>query len=136
MIEPSSKILNIDSKKSELKKVEGFLKEIFETHNLSDEHFNKVFLCVSEAIINSIVHGNKQNDRKKIGIRVLTKGQNIILQITDEGEGFDIKAIPDPTSKENLKKESGRGIHIIKTISETLEYNQKGNSVTFQIKCQ
>jgi len=136
VIEPSSNILNIDSKKSELKKVEDFLRKIFEAHNLSDEHFNKVFLCVSEAIVNSIVHGNKQNDHKKIGIRVVIEGYNLILQITDEGEGFDIKGVPDPTSKENIMKESGRGIHIIKTISETLEYNEKGNSVKFQIKCQ
>lgn len=41
----------------------------------------------------------------------------------------------DPTSKINLKKESGRGIHIIKSLTNKIEYNDKGNTVQLNIEC-
>ncbi len=135
MIESSPNILIIDSKKSELKKVETFLKSIFTTHGLSEKHFNKVLLCVSEAIVNSIVHGHKHDDNKKIRLNVRLEKEGVSIIITDEGEGFDLNEVPDPTSLQNIKKESGRGIHIMKSICDVLNYNEKGNSIHFLIKC-
>ena len=136
MIEPSPNILTIYSRKSELNKVEDFLKEIFEKYQLPEKNFNKVLLCVSEAIVNSIVHGHKHDENKVINIRVQPKQHDILFTITDEGEGFDITAVPDPTDSINLKRESGRGIHIIKSICDVLEYNEKGNSIQFLINCR
>lgn len=135
MIKSSRNILVIDSKKSELKKVESFLKEIFAKYGLPIDHLNKVFLCVSEAVINSIEHGHKHDANKKIKVQVRLKNHDVSIIITDEGEGFDFKAIADPTEIHNLKKESGRGIHIIRSICDVLKYNEKGNSIQFQIKC-
>lgn len=135
MIESSPNILIIHSKKSELKRVEDFLKSIFETYQLPKKNFNKVLLCVSEAIVNSIVHGHKHNADKKIEVKVGLNMQDVSIMITDEGDGFDISAVPDPTDAQNLKKESGRGIHIMKSLCDVVEYNEKGNSIQFQIKC-
>ena len=136
MIESSPNILVINSNQSELKRVETFLRDIFVTHNLPEINFNKVLLCVSEAIINSIVHGHKQKEEKKILITVINEENDINITVTDEGDGFDINSIPDPTSRSNIKNESGRGIHIIKSISDKLHFNDKGNSLQFQIKCR
>lgn len=136
MITPSPNILVINSNQSELKRVEAFLKDIFVEYKLPEKNFNKVLLCVSEAIINSIVHGHKQKEEKKILIQVISEETDVKITITDEGEGFDITSIADPTTKSNLKKESGRGIHIIKSISDKLDFNEKGNSLQFQIKCK
>jgi len=135
VIELSPNILIIHSKKTELKKVETFLKEIFITYSLPEKHFNKVFLCVSEAVINSIEHGHKHDADKQIRVQVGLEDNNVSVIITDEGDGFDFKAIADPTEIHNLKKESGRGIHIIKSICDVLRYNEKGNSIQFLIKC-
>lgn len=136
MIEPSPNILIISSNKSELSKVEIFLEEIFRKYNLPHKNYNKVLLCISEAITNAIIHGHKNVSEKKIKVQVVSKDNDVSITVTDEGEGFDIDSIPDPTSEKNIKKESGRGIHIIKSMSDSIEYNEKGNSIQFQIKCK
>lgn len=135
MIEPPRYILVINSSQTELAKVEAFLKEIFKAHMLPEICFNKAFLCLSEAVVNSIVHGNKNVAHKEIKVKVDCLTHSLVFSVTDEGEGFDFEGVPDPTSTENIKKESGRGIHIIKALSNSVEFNKRGNSLQFKILC-
>ncbi len=129
------KILVIKSDKSELKNVELFVNEIFTECNIADKYFNKVYLCISEAVINSIEHGNKNDRNKKVSIIADYEKNKLNIEIKDEGDGFNFELIEDPTMPENLKKESGRGIFIIKALSKQIEYNKKGNSIHFKIEC-
>lgn len=135
MISSPQHILVIKSEEEEIKKVEVFLREIFDQHQLPNGCFNKVYLCVSEAVHNSIIHGNKQILHKQIEVYVNCKEKLLNVAVKDEGEGFNIENIPDPTQPENIKKESGRGLHIIKSISQFVTFNEKGNSMQFQISC-
>lgn len=135
MIASSPNILIISSKESELQRVEEFINEVFTFYKFPKTCFNKVLLCISEAIVNAIAHGNKGDHRKKVELSVDCKTHLISVVITDEGEGFDFTSLPDPTQKDNLLKESGRGIHIIKSIAKTFSFNDKGNSLEFQIEC-
>ncbi len=125
----------IKSDTSELKKVEHFLDSIFNRNNLSKKDFNKLYLCVSEAVVNSIKHGNKGNNSKIVTIKISCFASEISVIIEDEGDGFDMNTIQNPTLIDNIKKESGRGIFIIKTITESLEFNEKGNCIQFKFKC-
>jgi len=127
--------LIISSKESELQRVEDFINEVFDFYKFPKTCFNKVLLCISEATINAIAHGNKGDKRKKVELSVDCKTHLISIKITDEGDGFDFSSLPDPTQKENLQKESGRGIHIIKSMAKTFSFNEKGNSLQFQIEC-
>lgn len=129
-------ILVIRSVNTEIKRVDEFVKAIFNFHNILDTCFNPVFLCISEAITNSIVHGNKEDHRKTVELNIDCKSHLIKVRVTDEGEGFDVEKIPDPTHKDNLLKETGRGLHIIKSIAQNVEYNEKGNSLSFEIICE
>jgi len=129
------KILVINSDVIELKKVETFLTDIFREYNLEKKYFNKVYVCISEAVVNSIKHGNKNDRNKSVSIEVNCDMHEINIMIEDEGDGFDRNHISDSTSGENLKNESGRGIFIIKTLTNQIEYNEKGNRVQFKIKC-
>jgi len=129
------KILVINSDVIELKKVETFLTDIFREYNLEKKYFNKVYVCISEAVVNSIKHGNKNDRNKSVSIEVNCDMHEINIMIEDEGNGFDLNQISDPTSRENLKNESGRGIFIIKTLTNQIEYNEKGNRIQFKIKC-
>ncbi len=135
MIKRPPKILVIKSDKSELKKVESFLKDIFKEYNVNQINFNKIYLCVSEAVINSIKHGNKKDNSKNVTIEAAFSENEIIVHVEDEGEGFDMEKINEPTSKENIRSESGRGIFIIKNLSKNMEYNEKGNRIQFKIEC-
>jgi serine/threonine-protein kinase RsbW len=127
-------ILEIKSKKTELLKVEAFLKEFFEKENLPREKFNKTLLCISEAIHNAIVHGNGGNCNKNVSIEVHCKSSELHIIIEDEGDGFNFNNMEDPTSKTNIKKESGRGIFIMKALSQNVKFNNKGNKVRLKIK--
>ncbi|MGM0620077.1 MAG: ATP-binding protein [Bacteroidota bacterium] len=129
-------ILIIKSDKSELKKTEDFLLSFFRKNKLSEEHFNRVFLCLSEAVVNSIQHGNENDSNKQVSIQADCKKEFITIEISDEGEGFDYNNIENPILKKNIKKESGRGIHIIKSLSNELEFKDKGKCVQFKIECK
>lgn len=134
MINPR-KILVIKSEISQLKMVENFLMEVFKEFKLSQKNFNNVFLCISEAVVNSIEHGNKNDKDKTVSIGVDCNENQIEVYIKDEGDGFNMEILEDPTDKLNIKKESGRGIHIIKSLSDKIEYNSKGNFIRFKIIC-
>ncbi len=136
MLPISPKILVIKSDKIELLKVEKFLSDIFKEFNLTSEYFNKTVLCVSEAVINSIEHGNQFDNKKNITLEVKCFGGEIDILIKDEGDGFDFNTIEDPTTSDNIMKESGRGLHIIRSLSTSISYNEKGNCVQLKIECK
>ena len=102
-------------------KVEKFLLNIFRERKISKNCYNKVYLCVSEAVVNSIEHGNKSDKRKEVKIQINCKSDIIILEVSDEGEGFNVETVEDPTKKENIRKETGRGIFKMKSLSNSVE---------------
>ncbi|WP_163322717.1 ATP-binding protein [Draconibacterium mangrovi] len=129
-------ILVIRSVSTEIRRVEEFVKAIFNFHNMPEKCFNPVFLCISEATTNSIVHGNKEDHTKTVELNIDCKSHLIQVRVTDEGDGFDVEKVPDPTHEDNLLKETGRGLHIIKSIAQNVEFNDKGNSLSFEIICK
>lgn len=127
-------ILVIKSDKNELSLVEDFLEGIFRKNDLNQKNFNNVLLCVSEAILNSIYHGNDNRTEKNIEIRVIFKNNdNMFVEVRDEGEGFDYTQIDDPTLNRNIKKESGRGLHIIKSLCKKIEFRDGGSCICLDI---
>ena len=123
------KILAIQSDKKELNKVEEFLKHMFIKENWPADSFSKVFLVVSEAVLNSIEHGNKNDKDKKVTLKVSCTGNNLKIDVRDEGKGFNYDMVKDPTLNENRLRETGRGIFIMKTISSKIEFHDCGKCV-------
>ncbi len=95
------------------------------------EKFINFQIASSEAIVNAIVHGNKQNPEKKVFVEIITDENKLELRIKDEGEGFDMAKLPDPTDESNLYKESGRGIFIIKSLLDEfyIDSSSEGTSM-------
>ena len=106
-----------------------FLEEIFAELNLDQSYFNSVFLGLSEALTNSIIHGNKLNDSKSVCIEISSLKKELFIEITDEGDGFPIDCLKDPTCLENLKKENGRGIFLIRQYADEVDYFDGGRKV-------
>lgn len=136
MINRPPEILVIKSDVEELKKIEKFIINIFDKFNLEQKYFNKIYLCITEAALNSIKHGNKNDVTKNVSIKIDCDNKQLRIEIEDEGDGFDLDKVKDPTKKINLKNEEGRGIFIIKNLSEQMKYNNKGNLVQFNIDCK
>ena len=135
MIQPA-KIILINSDFTQLKLVERFLLEIFKEYNLDEKNFNRVFLCISEAVVNAIEHGNNSDYNKTVFIGIDYNENLMDICIKDQGKGFNVENIQDPTAIENIKKVSGRGIHIIKSLSDGVLFNNKGNLVKIKVKCE
>jgi serine/threonine-protein kinase RsbW len=94
------------------------------------EDLFSIRLALEEAITNAIKHGNKLDASKKVVVRFGTDGTQLVIQVEDEGTGFDPTSVPDPTAEENLERESGRGLLLMRYYMDNLEYNPRGNCVT------
>lgn len=93
---------------------------------VSSENSN-LFVALDEAFVNAVKHGNKFDTRKLVRITAEVSNKEARFTVEDEGEGFDITAIPDPTDTENLFKTSGRGVLIIHNVMDEVRYNERGN---------
>jgi len=91
---------------------------------LDQEKISGLLLAVTEATTNAIIHGNKNNKLKLVRIYVYVDGKTITIKIKDEGKGFDPTIVPDPTDPENLLKDSGRGLYLMRVYMDGLEYNK------------
>jgi serine/threonine-protein kinase RsbW len=91
-----------------------------------------VRLALEEALVNAIKHGNQMDASKKVYIECRVSTERIWIRIRDEGQGFDINALPDPTLEENLEKPSGRGVLLMREFMTKVEYNDRGICVTLE----
>lgn len=91
---------------------------------------SNLFIALDEAFVNAVKHGNKYNLEKIVKITADVSTKEAIFSVEDEGDGFDVNAIPDPLDPENLFKTSGRGVLIIHNVMDEVSYNQRGNRVT------
>lgn len=121
--------LNIKSETKNVDLVRSFLRNIFHECGFDFALFNKVFLAVSEAVCNAIEHGNKGIAEKNVQIGVFAGSDYIVVTVKDEGIGFEYEMLPDPTTEVNLRKESGRGIYILKNIADSIVFQEHGTKV-------
>jgi len=112
--------------------LENFIDELSVKYGFGDEIYAKVLTCLSEAVINGIVHGNGQRPEKKVYINLeVIEYKRLIFTICDEGEGFDLNSLPDTTATENL---TGRGVFIIKKLADQCIFSLKGNELELHFK--
>lgn len=93
------------------------------------ESFGNVLIAVTEAVNNAIIHGNKNKDNAKIYLKTSESDSSFCFIIEDEGNGFDFSNLPDPTAPENLEKENGRGIFLMKNLSDEIVFENYGKRV-------
>ena len=97
--------------------------------NYSSEAIFAIHLALEEAILNAIEHGNQFDSAKKVDIYYQITDEKCDITVADEGPGFDPDSLPDPRTKENLYKPSGRGVLLIKSYMDIVEFNECGNTV-------
>jgi serine/threonine-protein kinase RsbW len=119
---------------SQLKFIKGIAHNIIADAKLMGyderELRDKIPVTVDEAVTNAIKHGNKFQEDKKVTIEVSMNTERIKIVVADEGDGFDVSAVPDPTDPMNFLKPSGRGILFMHIGMDTVRYNEKGNVLT------
>ena len=88
---------------------------------------SNLFIALDEAFVNAVKHGNKSNPQKLVKITAELSPKEACFTVEDEGDGFNIKEIPDPCDPANLFKSSGRGVLLIYNIMDEVEYSERGN---------
>lgn len=96
----------------------------------ADENNFEIELALREALVNAVVHGNHNDPRKRVYVncRCTTDGQ-VSITVEDEGNGFGHDAVPDPTSPDNRQRTHGRGIYLIRTLMDEVDFEQGGSVV-------
>jgi len=114
--------------------VETFVDEMKEKFGISDELFGNLLISLTEAVNNGIIHGNQSDPGKKVKVQCKKEGNTLSFIVTDEGDGFDYNNLPDPTDPNNLEKLTGRGVFLMKQLSDMLIYSKGGSEVELQFK--
>ena len=82
-------------------------------------------VAVREAITNAIVHGNKEDEAKTVELTLNCLGHELEIEVRDQGEGFDPNSVPDPTDPSNILKTSGRGIFLMRTFMDDVQWSMR-----------
>lgn len=121
--------LEVKSDISNISEVEKLIDVVCEDLKLNEDNYGNILIAVTEAVTNAIVHGNKSNPIKSVFISVDLITKEVVFSIVDEGGGFDFTNLPDPTAPENIEKPNGRGIFLMKNLSDKVEFFDDGKKV-------
>ena len=121
--------LEIPSEIKYIRKVSSGILEWLKPRDLDDSALFDIRLCVEEVVRNAITHGNNDDKSLKVIVNYWLEGDSLIVEVEDEGQGFDLDKVPDPTIGENLMRGSGRGVYLIRKLVDKMELNDRGNKV-------
>ena len=88
-------------------------------------------LCtvVAEAVANAMVYGNRNDPARRVSVDVELLPNQVVVAVTDEGEGFDPSTVPDLADDPTLDDESGRGLFMIRRLADAVVFNARGNTI-------
>ncbi len=121
--------IEIPSLSENIRIIESFIDNAKEKFNLNDDIYGNIMIAVTESVNNAIVHGNNNDKSKNVLITLLLEEQMIKFRIQDEGKGFNFHNLPDPTAPENISKPGGRGIFLMKHLSDEVHFTEDGRIV-------
>lgn len=124
-----SRSLLLNSKPENITLVESFVQQLRSNSLVSDSMYYNVLLVLTEAVNNSIFHGNGADPDKNVKVLASVKRNNLFLTVSDEGKGFFPEKLADPTSPERLTQQNGRGVFLMKQLSENVSYTDNGRKV-------
>tara|TARA_B110000459_G_scaffold62619_1_gene70171 strand:- start:2377 stop:2790 length:414 start_codon:yes stop_codon:yes gene_type:complete len=126
--------LRLSSTYKSVADIERLIDKVCTNVGVNEDAYGNVLIAVTEAVNNAIQHGNKENETLSINVSVRDNQEKVCFSVRDEGKGFDFDNLPDPTSPENLLKENGRGIFLMRNLADEVEFTGHGNEVCLFFK--
>ncbi len=114
--------LTLASDPRNVRRVEAYLTRISRSIRLDEIQFHKLMVALTEAVNNAIVHGNKAHPDRKVFIVTTANERGLWVRVQDQGKGFRPETVDNPLKEENLLRESGRGIFLMRTLMDSVEF--------------
>lgn len=107
------------------------VEQVLQLANFSEDDIYWLTIAAREAIANAIKHGNKLDPDKKVFVDLSLHDDKFIMKVRDEGNGFNLDAVPDPRDPENIMRDQGRGIYYMRTFMDEVDFDfQPGKGTT------
>ena len=117
--------MTLRSNPNQIRKVEHFLKKVNDVAHLDEIQMHKMMVSLTEAVNNAIIHGNKSDLGKKVSVQCEILPGWLVVFVNDEGGGFEPSKVRNHLRKQNLLKESGRGIFLMRTLMDKVEFERE-----------
>jgi len=121
--------ITIPSNLEHINLIEKIIDEITEKLSVTPDVYGKILIASIEGVNNAIVHGNKFDESKVVNININVGQNRITVTIADQGNGFNPNNVPDPTTPENRENISGRGVFLMKKLSDDITFENNGSTV-------
>ena len=112
---------------------EEVARRVAATAGFDEDESHKICMAVRECLINALQHGNSRDPRKPIGLRFALHPDRLVVQVQDQGAGFDLAAVPDPLRDEHLLKTSGRGLFLVRCFMDELQVDCRNGGAVVTI---
>lgn len=121
--------IQIPSLSENIRMIESFIDNAKDQFHLNDDIYGNIMIAVTESVHNAIQHGNRCDSKKNVHLTLSLQENTLTFLIQDEGRGFDFHELPDPTSPENVGSPGGRGIFLMKHLSDEVKFFNDGRTV-------
>jgi serine/threonine-protein kinase RsbW len=125
--------LLLESDPRNIGKVEAFLHEVGQHVKLDEIQLHKLMVALTEAVNNAILHGNKSNPQKTVEVTCEVKEGGLSIYVRDRGGGFKPESVESPLKEENLLRESGRGIFLMRTLMDKVNFTRTPDGMEVQL---
>lgn len=116
--------LTLRSVPKSIGRVEAYLNKINAAIGLDEIQMHKLMVSLTEAVNNAILHGNGSDPEKRVMVRCEVLPGWLLFQVTDQGKGFRADHVRNPLKDENLHRESGRGVFLMRTLMDKVEFER------------
>ena len=115
----------LDSVLESVDKAEEFVIQEAGKAGFDEDQQHQIGMAVRECTVNAVVHGNRYSTTKKVHLDIERSNGALTVIIGDEGDGFDLNSLPDPLAPENLLRQSGRGLLLIRTFMDDFDLHPR-----------
>lgn len=132
MVLAENQKLLIPSKSENIVLVEKLVDDVCDLFDIKEDIYGHILVALTEAVNNALQHGNKTNPNKNIEVTFKVKNNVLCFTVKDQGPGFDFTNLADPTDPKNIEKPTGRGIFLMKHLSDNVSFEDKGTKVVLE----
>ena len=112
--------VTLDSKVESIDLGEELARQVAGSAGFDEDEQYKISMAVRECVINALKHGNRGDESKQVLINFSLQPDRLVVQVGDQGKGFDLEEVPDPLANENLLRSSGRGLFLVRCFMDEL----------------